>query len=179
MARQVTRWLELFPVRRFGLLDTYFIIPAFEITDIPITDVNDSYIITQFNAELGYNVSFKTITKPDGVDDFCLCVKYREDDVVTRYKLWSGVGEIMWDSIPDYNGEVIKGNMCFEVWTKVGSTTATLPEDLQIYTTLRRVPTSMTDYDDSVNATLESTGSMSNTDDTYPFDNSIMAHEDN
>lgn len=179
MARIIPRWLELYPVRLFDLLDTYFVIPAFEITDIETTDVNDSYIITQFNAAFTNNVSLKTVRKPDNVDDFCLCVKYREDDVVTRYKLWSGVGEVMWDSIPEYNGEIIKSNMVFEVWTKVGSSTATLPEDLRIYTTLRRLPTSMTDYDDSLNSELESTGSMSNTDDTYPFDNSTMAFTNN
>lgn len=117
-----TKWWGYWRASEAKTKSNYFIeFPVFEYTQIPQLDA--SYIVTEFRLtapnpfSLPYN-----ILPPNGVN-FCLAVRWPQTDNdglnVTRYKLWSNVGEKLY--FPEYNGEVIPVNSVFEIWNVLNS----------------------------------------------------------
>lgn len=122
--RQLNRWLDVNPqngaLRRCG---TTLTIPAFTTT---ATWDNVPDIVAAFNYEAPNNFSLYNIPSPES-PNYTMCISYRVDNTVTRYRLWG-------DSInvaPDlYNGETIKKNFRIEVWQN----SSTSPSDTNSYT---------------------------------------------
>jgi len=77
-------------------------------------------------------------TPPTGVN-FCLCIRWRTGDVVYRWKLWQGVGEVL--NVPLYNGEIIKKNFVLECWTTADASTCSLTTAIRILTSVVTIPT--------------------------------------
>lgn len=94
------------------------IIPAFSITNVPW--LGASFILTEFLAESEKNFSIKTDLASQVNSTFVLAVRYVVGDVVTRYKLWSGIGEVL--AAPDYNGERLLADSVFEIWSVEAAT---------------------------------------------------------
>lgn len=84
-----------------------------------------SYIVARGIIQIGSIWSFVVpVTKPSS--SFVACVKWTEaGTVVRRYKLWSGVGELL--SYPLYSGELIPAaDVILEIWCASGSLTASI-----------------------------------------------------
>lgn len=100
---------------------TFCEIPSFLIDNLPVTD--SSFIATEFRVTLPsttkFSLRFFPFKQPSFATNFCLAIRTPINDGdglnVTRYKLWSNVGEILY--FPLYTGQVIQGPFAFEIWT--------------------------------------------------------------
>jgi hypothetical protein len=70
---------------------------------------------------------------------FCLCVRWVQDGVVHRYKLWEDVGEVL--EFPLYNNEVIPPYFTLELWDN--NNPIVLSDPLTITTSLIERPENM------------------------------------
>lgn len=107
----------------------YFQIPAF--ADTGLENEALSELVRQYNYTAGKNFTIRTLPAVPANNDFCLCVKYRVGETVTRYKLWENVGENL-PHVELYSGQVIKSNFVFEIWKNPGETTVTLSSVMQV-----------------------------------------------
>lgn len=91
---------------------TYINIPIFDLVN-PWKGASE--IIKRFDYNIGNITLLTPIVKPDEVN-FCPVLSwFSAPEVITRYKLWDDVGEILY--LPVYNGEKITANnFCIEIW---------------------------------------------------------------
>lgn len=111
--RQLQRWLDVNKVNKLTRTETYFDLPAFSVDN---DWLGYSQLVGVFNYTATNNFSlpldFVVPTNPS----YVLCIMWVEDDVVHRYKLWEGVGEVFYFNPPLYTGQLIKKNFRIEVW---------------------------------------------------------------
>jgi len=112
----------------------FFEIPPFSVSQ-PIW-LGSSYITTEFLL-VDFNTDFTLqpwhLTPPANVN-FCLAVRWPAGNNsglgVTRYKLWSNVGERL--VFPNYSGQVINKNAVFEIWTTANYQVTSLDQPYRI-----------------------------------------------
>lgn len=119
-----------------GKVATHVVLPAFDVINLHNNGV--SYIGVQFNYTLTGPFAFvKPLNPPVGFIG-TLCVRWRYGDVVTRYKLWEMAGTTLY--VDDYTSEVIPANFVLEVWKGDLSTQVTNLADINLVTSLLRLP---------------------------------------
>lgn len=108
------------------------VLPSFSIEN---TWLGASEIIRQFNyyfvgAPNGF--SFPALPPKPANVNYCLCVRYRVGDTVTRYKLWEDVTELLYVDL--YAGQPIRPYFSLEVWNvETDGSPAVNAADLSIY----------------------------------------------
>lgn len=110
-----------------------------------------SYIVARLIIQMGFLWSFKVpVVKPSNT--FVACIKWTEsDNVVRRFKLWSGVGEIL--HYPLYSGELIPvADAVLEIWSVEDELTAELTETWHPPITLLELPDCCCDVESTVYA---------------------------
>jgi len=113
--RTLLRWLDVNPQNGpLSRNQTTITLPAFTGNNETWLGVSD--IITAFNFESPNNFSLHTIV---GVanPNYTLCISYHIGGVMTRYIIWLASGSVMNQDIPMYNGQPVKKNFRFEVWS--------------------------------------------------------------
>lgn len=144
----ISNWLQVRPPTVIGFERAYVDLPAFTYA---VSWAGASEIICQYNFAASNNfVLSARPTKPAGVN-YCLCIRYRVGNTVTRFKLWDGVGEII-PHVSLYNplADIIKKNFVLEVWNAAGQSSVDQATALRLFTSLRRVPSdesALADYE--------------------------------
>jgi hypothetical protein len=134
LPRQLNRWLDVNPqngpLRR---TQTYIALPAFS---IPVTWAGFSDVIGQNDYQAPNNLSLAQWQSAlPSNPNYLLCIRYiNSDRSVVRYKLWSGVGEVMAE-VPLYTGQLIKKNFTLEIWS-TNSTPAVQATDITFFTSV-------------------------------------------
>ena len=131
--RTLQRWLDDNPVTPLERVGSYITLPAFSVA---VSWLGYSTIVAAFNFEGPNNFSLKTMSAFSSDPNYLLAVMWSEEDGTThRYVFWSGVGEVMPFELIPYNGQLIKKNFRFEVWS-TNSTPAVQSEALTFYTSV-------------------------------------------
>jgi len=116
-------------------------IPAFSATSHAWAGA--SVIAARANVPVGVPWSLKTPIIPPNAT-FCAAIKWVVDGVVTRLKLFSGVGEKL--SYPLYHGEIIPATgAIIEFWTVEATPTVVLTAEWRLDTTALELPTEFFD----------------------------------
>lgn len=116
------KWDALRRAQVMEKLSVEFQMPAFTSSATRITTV--SYITYQFNFTLSGN--FTILNWQDIVnnlpttmgylrENFCLAIRYRVGDTVTRYRFNTMTDVVI--NEPFYSGQLIKANFVLEIWT--------------------------------------------------------------
>lgn len=120
----------------------YFVVPAVtnaDVSDNIISGISpaETYMpnmLGKFNFTSPNNFSLTSFPgKPEVNGGYVLCIAYREDDIVYRYRLWTPYDsvedinelyDIPSDKIffPLYTGQVIKKNFTIEIWSTGNNT---------------------------------------------------------
>lgn len=109
-------------------------IPPFSITGIPW--IGSSFVVLEFNGDLGQFFSLRApVVAPVGVN-FCLAIRYGSTDTgIVRYKLWQDVDERL--HFPLYTGQRLPNEpFVFEIWTVESSSVCSLASAFDIYTSI-------------------------------------------
>jgi hypothetical protein len=132
--RRLQRWLDVNPVTRLTRTSSYITLPSFSQA---VTWQGYSVIVASFNFEGPNNFSLKYLTSEMPLSpNYCLCIMWKDsNNVVYRYALWKGVGEVFYFNVPLYTGQEIKKNFRFEIWS-TNSTPAVQTTTLQFYTSV-------------------------------------------
>lgn len=125
----LNRWLSVNKVVPLTRVRTFITLPVFSI-------VNDllgySTIMGAFNFEAPNNFSLVGLSDviPDD-PNYTLCISYVNDDFsVVRYSLWRASGDLMYFTLPEYEGQLIKKNFRLEIWGLAELSVATTLEQL-------------------------------------------------
>jgi len=111
--------------------------------ELPVFSYNTTWYgasveVTQFNFSSTDVFTLRRLpTVPSGVN-FLLCLKWRNGSVVTRYKLWENVGEVL--NVPLYGGQIIPKNFVLEVWNLENGTVVSNASVVKIFSSLTQVP---------------------------------------
>jgi len=132
--RTLQRWLDINPITHLTRTQAYITLPAFNVN---VNWLGYSDIVASFNYEgpnnfslIGFNI------EPSSTPNYLLCIMWKDSkDNVNRYKLWSGVGEILYFNIPVYAGQKIGKNFRFEIWS-TNSSPVVQGTAIQIYTSV-------------------------------------------
>lgn len=136
--RDATKFKTTYPANQVVKLSSVIALPAFSYTGLIWKGA--SQLLAQFNLSLANNFTIPAL--PSGAGrNFCLCIRHRIGTTPYRYKLWSGVGEILYTP-QQYVSEVIKKNFTLEIWSTPTST-ASLASPLSIATSILVVPTTI------------------------------------
>ena len=125
--RQLNRWLDKNPqggaLTRAGYTLT---IPSFNVN---YSWLGYSDIVLAIDYASPNNFVLQNFPAQPLNLDFTLCISYVNADLsVVRYRLWTSANEVIYGFIPPYNGECIKKNFRFEVWsTSLGNAVLTQP----------------------------------------------------
>lgn len=116
--RQLERWLDINPQNGpLKRTDTYVSVPAFNITHVWN---GYSEIVGEYHFESPNSLSFKLVHLGNvfpTTTNYTMCVSYVNDDnTVVRYSLVRASGDLIYSTIPLYNGELIKKNFRIEIW---------------------------------------------------------------
>lgn len=114
--RTLQRWLDPNPITRLTRTQAFITLPSFSVTTIW---GGYSDIVAAFNYEGPNNFSFVPTTLPTPINPgYLLCVMWKDSIGNThRYKMWENVGEVLYFSVPNYSGQLIKKNFRFEIWS--------------------------------------------------------------
>lgn len=114
--RTLQRWLDINPITHLTRTQAYITLPAFNIN---INWLGFSDIVASFNYEGPNNFSLTGFDiEPSSAPNYLLCIMWVDNKGnVKRYKLWSGVGEVLYFNIPLYTGQKIAKNFRFEIWS--------------------------------------------------------------
>jgi hypothetical protein len=132
--RTLQRWLDINPITHLTRTQAYITLPAFNVN---VNWLGYSDIVASFNYEgpnnfslIGFNI------EPSSTPNYLLCIMWKDSkDNVNRYKLWSGVGEILYFNIPVYAGQKIGKNFRLEIWS-TNNTPAIQTNNIQVYTSV-------------------------------------------
>ena len=157
-------WHSFTPVVAADYTRGYFTLPAFELEAPEWKGASE--IARQYNYSASKNFALRRRPeKPSGVT-YGLCIRYRQGDIVTRYKLWNDAAFKL-DGVPLYTGQIIKQNFCLEVWSFEGEEDISQESDLTLRTGIRRVvtdfsaiPSDFVDSDGEAVASLESASGL-------------------
>lgn len=121
----ILKWWQFWRLSLVRQTDHYTLnIPPFLVGNIDV-GVASSFIVTEFrfNSPAPFSISGPLPIFIPNNPQFCLAVRAPQNNLnglnVTRYKLWSGVGERL--VFPNYNGELLPVNVAFEIWSLVPS----------------------------------------------------------
>lgn len=133
----------------------FFDLPAFDVA-APIWR-GASEIVRQYNYSASKNFAFRARpSKPAGVN-YGLCVRFRQGNIVTRYKLWDDANFIL-PGVPMYGGQGLKKNFCLEVWSLQDQANLSQTAAIRLTGTIRRTVTDFSaipaDYSDADGATV-------------------------
>jgi len=96
-----------------------------------------SVIVAQYNYTSTNNFILTELPEPPDDVNFCLVIRYRVGDKITRFKLWENVGEVQADHLYDIdNPEVILKNFVLEIWSTAQTNQCYNPEALQILSSI-------------------------------------------
>jgi hypothetical protein len=114
--RTLQRWLDVNPITHLTRTQGYITLPAFNVN---VNWLGYSDIVAAFNFEGPNNFSLSGFNiEPSPMPNYLLCIMWRDSKGnVKRYKLWSGVGEVLYFPIQAYSGQKIAKNFRFEVWS--------------------------------------------------------------
>lgn len=108
-----------------------------------------SFIVGQLEIDLGVKSSLKFPIKAPTGSNFCLVVRWEDDDgEIQRRKLFSAGG--LEDIAPDpakYKGEALNAPYYLEIWNIDGTERAILEEDLVLYTSRTTDPETSIDHE--------------------------------
>jgi len=118
----LVRWLDRTPLSRLTRTRTFITIPAFNIVN-PV-GLSYSELVGAFPFEAPNNFALRSYTPPSQ-PNYIACVSYTTQDQhgninTVRYKLWEDFGEVMYFHAPLYNGELIRKNFRYEIWSIPG-----------------------------------------------------------
>lgn len=121
--RTLNRWLDVNPVSKLTRTQSYFIVPAFTITDAQFFTYSN--LVGAFNYEAPRNFRIKSNNLPNyagicPLDDpnYILCVMWMDCNHNThRYKFWENRGEVFYFPVSLYNGQLINQNFRIEIWS--------------------------------------------------------------
>jgi len=157
----INRWLNWRKVSKHKKQTSYLQIPVFSFTN-PRVWQDASIIIAQYNFTTSQNFTIdKNMVVAPEDSNFVLCVKYRVGNTVYRYKFWNLDSDTI--NFPLYNGEIVKKNCTFEVWSTSGSTTVDNPSIITILISVLRDKTLITDSDSYENNVGVVTSDLENT----------------
>lgn len=114
--RQLNRWLDINSQNGpLGRIQTFVTLPSFSVN---FTWLGYSDIVAAYNFEVTNNFSLRNnITIPTN-PNYTLCVMWKDSlGNVHRYSLWRAVGNVIFPTIPVYEGQLIKKNFRFEIWS--------------------------------------------------------------
>jgi len=138
-------WLQFRPFTPITKLRTYVQLPAF---DVAVSWLGYSELVYQYNFSASQSFYLKNRpAKPLGVN-YLLCIKYRIDETVYRYRLWSNVGEVGLDEVPLYTNQLILPNFVLEIWSTEDQTDAVQATAINLITSVVEMPTTISDLDD-------------------------------
>lgn len=108
-------------VRKIQKINYYINLPAFESLEVP----KNGRLLFQFNLSLPSNFRLLDGVKlSNSLSKGVLTIKYRTDSEVFRYVIWGDLQRTIIDGetvdvydYPDYKGEIIGKNCCFEYWS--------------------------------------------------------------
>ena len=115
--RTLNRWLDINaqngPLQR---TKTYITVPAFSVA---VNWLGYSDIVAAFNFEGPNNFSFTSFGgELPSSPNYMICVMWIGlNNVVHRYSLWNGVGEVMYIPYPLYTGQLVGKNFRIEIWS--------------------------------------------------------------
>jgi len=112
--RQLNRWLDVNPQN--GALQRtrgYIVLPTF---NQAVTWRGYSEIMATWNFASSNSFTLKDITALPTSGNYVLCIAYQLAGVVYRYKL-CGPDGVFYEALVDYDGQLIKNNFRFEVWS--------------------------------------------------------------
>jgi hypothetical protein len=114
--RTLQRWLDVNPITHLTRTQGYITLPAFNVN---VNWLGYSDIVAAFNFEGPNNFSLTGFNiEPSPMPNYLLCIMWRDSNGnVKRYKLWSGVGEVLYFPVPIYSGQKIAKNFRFEIWS--------------------------------------------------------------
>ena len=102
-----------------------------------------SHIVAKYNFYLNNNFSFLLPLSLATSNAYCPCVAWKPTDTtIVRYKLWEGVGEVLY--VPLYSVQVINKNFSIEIWVTPNPTVNPIGK---IYTSIMNLPTSKCDFE--------------------------------
>ncbi len=128
-------WQTSRPVVPIDKQRAYITLPAFSSTFV-WRGVPTIVLEYQYAATNNFTLTGVLPSKP--VDaNFTLCIKYRVDSEVFRFKLWSTEGQLT--DTPLYNGEVIKKNFTLEVWSRGDDSPVVLSSSTNFHLSIRKV----------------------------------------
>jgi hypothetical protein len=132
-------WLRRTPAVPVRRRNTYIEIPAFNYTGLEWLGASEC--VAQFNFSASNKFTLITLpTKPTDVN-FGLCIRYRIGEIIYRFKLWDDDAFKLTEDVPLYTNEIIRPNFVIEVWSYEGETTAVNEEALRTITSVRVLPT--------------------------------------
>ena len=114
--RTLQRWLDVNPITHLTRTQGYITLPAFNVN---VNWLGYSDIVAAFNFEGPNNFSLTGFDiEPSPIPNYLLCIMWRDSSGnVKRYKLWSGVGEVLYFPVPMYKGQKIAKNFRLEIWS--------------------------------------------------------------
>jgi hypothetical protein len=138
-------WTTIEPATPFSLRRGKFTVPASTLT----TEwLGASEVVAQWDFAASKNFIVNTIpAKPTG---YVLCIRFRVDDVVYRYRLWDNDNLVL--NAEKYNGQIIKKNFSIEVWSVAGSTAFSVAAQ-DLISGISVIPTDYRDYSNYADAT--------------------------
>lgn len=123
--RTLQRWLDNNPVSPLTRTGTTITLPVFNINSV-WNGYSD--IVGTYNFEAPNNFSIKGGIGIIGNVNYTLCISYILNGQIYRYALWIAYGSNLNQTIPLYDGQMIKKNFRFEIWsTSQGNVSQTTP----------------------------------------------------
>jgi len=160
----VLDWVSRTPVTPLDLEGSFIELPAFSHTlELDVVDSTwhgASELITQFNYSASKNFVIPDLPEKPFEANYVLCIRYRIDQTVFRYKLWDDDASILGATL--YDGEIIKKNFVLEVWSlkspysdKLAQSPVEQGEPIQIPLSIRRI---VTDFSRTPSEYLDASG---------------------
>lgn len=112
----LNRWLDRNPLTALTRCGFFLTLPAF---DIGVNWRGYSDIVGAYTYVAPNNFVIKDFISWIPTDPtYTLCVAFKnKNGTVTRYRLWTAVGEVFYSTVPVYDGQVIKKKFRFEIWS--------------------------------------------------------------
>lgn len=122
-------------------------------TEYPVFKYGFSFVVAEYNFNIGRNISFKwPVDPPTGVTGMLVARWIDSEGVTQRRRLWDLDGVNIYPPPERYAGENMRSDICLELWNQTGRATCSLPSDLILYVSFCTNPT--TSYDKTNQAAI-------------------------
>lgn len=137
----VTDWWTKVPVTPIVPRRNCVVLPIFNIVNPAWKGASE--IVQQYNFSASSNFYLTgRPAKPSGVN-YGLCIRYRSNGVVYRYKLWEDDLFVL-NNVELYNKHLIKKNFVLEIWTFNGAANSSQATAINLWSSVRTVPSDFT-----------------------------------